>query len=158
MNSFETKYFVLLQLICLVLRPGPSLFLKFNNHPHSYAFERIQNSHDNQSNFKQILISIMLYKSSLLDHVYSTDCASISNIKSLKPVLWDQLLIHFDMNIPKSEAIQSLRRDYRKYSKESLSGMLSEITRRTGVERFSITVIFLKICGDTKIIFILYTK
>ena len=99
-----------------------------------------------------------IYKSSVLDHVYSTDCASISNIKSLKPVLWDQLLIHFDINIPKSEAIQSLRWDYRKYSKESLSGMLSEITWRTGVERFSIIVIFLKICGDTKIIFILYTK
>ena len=29
-----------------------------------------------------------VYKSSLLDHVYSTDCTSISYIKSLKPIVF----------------------------------------------------------------------
>ena len=64
-----------------------------------------------------------VYKSSLLDHMYSTDCSSISNIKSLKPIFGDHLLIHFDINIPKQDEKKSMRRDWRKYSKESLSGM-----------------------------------
>ena len=42
-----------------------------------------------------------VYKSSLLDHVYSTNCTSISNIQSLKPIFGDHLLVHFDINIPK---------------------------------------------------------
>ena len=43
-------------------------------------------------------------------------------------------MIHFDINIPKQDEKKSMRRDWRKYSKESLSGMLAEITWRTGVE------------------------
>ena len=42
-----------------------------------------------------------VYKSSLLDNVYSTNCTSISNIQSLKPIFGDHLLVHFDINIPK---------------------------------------------------------
>ena len=52
-----------------------------------------------------------LSSSSMLDPVYSTECTSINNIKSLEPVFGDHLLVHFDMNFPKQEAKQSLRRD-----------------------------------------------
>jgi len=64
-------------------------------------------------------------KSSILDHVYTTDCTYISNINSMKPTFGDHLFVSFDINLTKNPPITSIRRDWRKYSKDNLLLSLS---------------------------------
>ena len=72
-------------------------------------------------------------KSSVLDHIYTTDFTNISNLKSIKPTFGDHLLIYFDFDAVKTLPKESLRRDWRQYSAEKLCNELSKLDFNIGI-------------------------
>jgi hypothetical protein len=73
-------------------------------------------------------------KSSILDHLYSTDCTQISNINSIKPTFGDHMLVSFEIKLSKNPPINCIKRDWRKYSKENLSSALSMLDWNINIE------------------------
>ena len=73
-------------------------------------------------------------KSSILDHIYSTDCTNISSINSIKPTFGDHLLVSFAINFTKNPPITCTKRDWRKYSKENLLSALSVLDWNIQIE------------------------
>ena len=59
-------------------------------------------------------------KESILDHIYTQNPTSISNIYSIMPLFGDHRMIIFNVNEPRPKPEVQLRRDWRKYSKELL--------------------------------------
>ena len=66
-------------------------------------------------------------KESILDHVNVADPFKISDIKGTRPIFGDHNLITFTINRGKENIPYTIRRDWRKYSKESLNDELCNI-------------------------------
>ena len=66
-------------------------------------------------------------KSSILDHVYVTDVTMTSNILSMKPSVGDHLIVTMDISIARTGPAESIRRDWRNYSKEVLCSKLGVV-------------------------------
>ena len=67
------------------------------------------------------------FKTSILDHLYVKDCTLISNINSIKPDVGDHIIVTFCLeNNPLREEI-TMKRNWQKYSKESLNIELSKV-------------------------------
>ena len=66
-------------------------------------------------------------KESLLDHIYVTDPTISKAVTTIKPCLGDHLLIIMEIMLKKPPVEITLKRDWRKYSKDALCTCLSEI-------------------------------
>ena len=64
-------------------------------------------------------------KTSILDHLYTNDCTLIDNLNSTIPNFGDHVIVHFDLIVKKTPETITIKRDYRKYSKEILCNKLS---------------------------------
>ena len=64
-------------------------------------------------------------KSSILDHVYTSDVTNISNLNFHTPNFGDHFIVTFDIIMNKNPPITSIQRDWRQYSKNKLCDMLS---------------------------------
>ena len=62
---------------------------------------------------------------SIIDHIYVKDPTLVSGIQSTKPLFGDHFLVSITIGLEKGEPDVSIRRDWRKYSKEVLLGELS---------------------------------
>ena len=62
---------------------------------------------------------------SIIDHIYVKDPTLVSGIQSMKPLFGDHFLVSITIGLEKGEPDVSIRRDWRKYSKEVLLGELS---------------------------------
>ena len=72
-------------------------------------------------------------KSSILDHIYVTDVTRVSNITATKPCIGDHLLITFTISSTKQKLKETIKRDWRFYSKEKLCNKLKEVNWQLGV-------------------------
>ena len=66
---------------------------------------------------------------SLLDHIYVKDPTTVCEIQSTKPLFGDHLLVSVTLRLERKVYVSSLRRDWRKYSKEVLLSKLMRILR-----------------------------
>lgn len=66
-------------------------------------------------------------KTSILDHLYTNDCTLIDNLNSTIPNFGDHVIVHFDLIVKKTPETITIKRDYRKYSKEILCIKLSTV-------------------------------
>ena len=71
---------------------------------------------------------------SILDHIYVKDPTLVSGIQSTKPLFGDHLLVSITVRLEKGEPEISMRRDWRKYSKELLLGELSLVDWSSDVD------------------------
>ena len=62
---------------------------------------------------------------SILDHIYVEDPTLVSEIQSTTPLFGDHLLVSITVRLEKKVSETSIRRDWRKYSKELLIAELS---------------------------------
>ena len=72
-------------------------------------------------------------KSSNLDHVYVMDVTRVANISSIKPCFGDHLLITFVISHAKLKLKETIKRDWRFYSKENLCNKLKQIDWPLGI-------------------------
>ena len=66
-----------------------------------------------------------IYKSSILDHIYTTDPTCITDIHSITPIFGDHVMICFNLRLDKSVKQSSMKRDWRSYSKTLLCEKLA---------------------------------
>ena len=64
---------------------------------------------------------------SIIDHIYVKDPTLVGGVHSIKPIFGDHLLISLTLRLEKDVNEHSIRRDWRKYSKEVLLSKLAII-------------------------------
>ena len=67
-----------------------------------------------------------IVKQSILDHIYTSDPTSISNINESKPVFGDHHLIVCSVNIHRPKEVTNFKRSWVNYSKDTLCNLLQE--------------------------------
>ena len=66
-------------------------------------------------------------KSSILDHVYVSDVTTAANVGCIRPCFGDHMMVTLETNCTKPGPKESIRRDWRFYSKEILCNKLSAV-------------------------------
>ncbi len=66
-------------------------------------------------------------KSSILDHVYVSDVTTVANVGCTRPCFGDHMMVTLETNLVRPSPKESVRRDWRFYSKEILCNKLSEV-------------------------------
>ena len=103
---------------------------------HSYAFKNYFRDMDEvlgEFNLVQLIntwtwsrIVQGVQRQSILDHVYSTNPLSITDLKFIKPIFGDHLLVTLKIDIEKPKETITYKRAWSKYSKNELCDKLSE--------------------------------
>ena len=78
--------------------------------------------HVNFSTWSRMVNGVL--RESVLDHVYSKNPTSLSNLKAIRPVFGDHMLITFDYAITQDSPNEIWKRDWRLYSKTKLCDVL----------------------------------
>ena len=66
-------------------------------------------------------------KESLLDHIYVLDPTICTSISTIKPCIGDHLLIAVEIIFDKPPIVKTIKRDWRKYSKDALCDCLNDV-------------------------------
>ena len=66
-------------------------------------------------------------KTSILDHIYTNDSTIVDNLNSFQPNFGDHLMVFFDLSVQVNKPTETLKRDWRHYSKNLLCVELSKI-------------------------------
>ena len=66
-------------------------------------------------------------KSSILDHVYVSDVTTVTNVGCTRPCFGNHMMVTLETNLTKPGPKESIRRDWRFYSKEILCNKLSAV-------------------------------
>ena len=72
-------------------------------------------------------------KSSILDHVYVTDVTRVSKKFSIKPCVGDHLLVTFVISHSKPKLKETIKRDWRHYTKDKLCNKLKNVSWPLGI-------------------------
>ena len=70
---------------------------------------------------------------STIDHIYVKDPTMVGEVHSIKPLFGDHLLISVTLGLEREASVPTMKRDWRKYSKEVLLGELALIEWITDV-------------------------
>ena len=127
---------------CILLGDFNLNFDKKNdiNYSHASYFDDFENVLSDKNMIQLIefptwsrIINNVLIES-LLDHIYVKDPTTVCEIQSTKPLFGDHLLVSVTLRLERKVYVSSLRRDWRKYSKELLLSELSLVDWTSDVD------------------------
>ena len=115
--------------VCILLGDFNLNYAKKNNV--GYKYENFFNDFDEvlfNMNLIQLInfpmwsrIANNVLRESILDHVYVKNPTLVEGVRSIKPCFGDHLLISLGIRVEKDVIQHTIRRDWRKYSKENYS-------------------------------------
>ena len=104
---------------------------------HGYQFKNYFSDMDNilaESNLVQLVnfntwcrIVNSQVRESLIDHVYSSNPASILTVDGFKPVFGDHTMVNVSVELNRPVPTTYHRREWKRYNKETLCGMLADV-------------------------------